>query len=44
MNKPIVVIDAKVSLTADEKAHQENIRQYGNLLRKLILKCKNGVK
>ncbi|XP_060554645.1 G-protein coupled receptor GRL101-like [Ruditapes philippinarum] len=44
VHKPIVVIDAKASLAADEKALQENIRQFGNILRKLILKCEKGLK
>ncbi|XP_060582427.1 uncharacterized protein LOC132738841, partial [Ruditapes philippinarum] len=44
VNKPIVVIDAKASLAADERALQENIRQFGNILRKLILKCEKGLK
>ncbi|XP_060589660.1 G-protein coupled receptor GRL101-like, partial [Ruditapes philippinarum] len=44
VNKPIVVIDAKASLAADERARLENIRQFGSILRKLILKCEKGLK
>ncbi|XP_060601496.1 G-protein coupled receptor GRL101-like isoform X2 [Ruditapes philippinarum] len=44
VNKPIVVIDAKALLAADERALQENIRQFGSILRKLILKCEKGLK
>ncbi|XP_060562539.1 G-protein coupled receptor GRL101-like [Ruditapes philippinarum] len=44
VHKPIVVIDAKATLAADERALQENIRQFGSILRKLILKCEKGLK
>ncbi|XP_060556121.1 uncharacterized protein LOC132716803 [Ruditapes philippinarum] len=45
VNKPVVVvIDAKQSIAADERALQENIFQFGNLLRKLVSKFGKGFK
>ncbi|XP_053389711.1 uncharacterized protein LOC123562081 [Mercenaria mercenaria] len=34
-----IVIDSKASLIADERMMQENIRQFGILLRRMIAKC-----
>ncbi|XP_060584590.1 G-protein coupled receptor GRL101-like isoform X3 [Ruditapes philippinarum] len=41
---PIVVIDAKSTIAADERAIQENMFQYGKLLRKLVSKCDKNLK